>query len=276
MNSGKRQFKNLMAAKRRGVRFAMVLAFALALLADSRVFGSEDMALIPGGIYQPLFRASNAPAAVRVRPFRLDVVPVSNARFLEFVRANPQWRRSQVARAMADETYLRDWAGDFELGPNVSSNAPVTFVSWHAANSYARWRGKRLPTTAEWEIAAAASATRADGANDPAFVQRVLQWYVTPAERLGDVGRQPPNFFGVRDLHGLIWEWTGDFAANANGDGGSAGAGARERFCGGAAQGARDASDYPSFMRFSFRSSLKPEYTIHNLGFRCAADASAR
>jgi formylglycine-generating enzyme required for sulfatase activity len=46
----------------------------------------------------------------------------------------------------------------------------------------------------------------------------------------------------------------------------------REAFCGAASQGATDRTDYAAFMRYAFRSSLKPDYTIHNLGFRCAKD----
>ena len=43
-------------------------------------------------------------------------------------------------------------------------------------------------------------------------------------------------------------------------------------FCGAGAQGARDVENYPAFMRYGFRSSLKADYCIHNLGFRCAKD----
>ena len=38
------------------------------------------------------------------------------------------------------------------------------------------------------------------------------------------------------------------------------------------AQGARDVENYPAFMRYGFRSSLKADYCVHNLGFRCAKD----
>ena len=46
----------------------------------------------------------------------------------------------------------------------------------------------------------------------------------------------------------------------------------RQLFCGSGAQGAKDRSDFPAFMRFAYRSSLKAGYTVHNLGFRCAQD----
>jgi formylglycine-generating enzyme required for sulfatase activity len=43
-------------------------------------------------------------------------------------------------------------------------------------------------------------------------------------------------------------------------------------FCGGGAINATDKSNYPTFMRVAFRSSLRADYTTNNLGFRCAAD----
>src|SRR5437764_14618151 len=87
------------------------------------------MALISDGVYRPLFRAENDPKEVRVGAFYLEVYPVTNGDFLEFVRANPRWRRSRVKRIFADESYLRKWAGDFDIGTNASPNAPVPVAS---------------------------------------------------------------------------------------------------------------------------------------------------
>jgi len=234
---------------------------------------SNQMVIIPGGVYRPLFRSGGEAGLVKVRAFQLDVFPVSTADFLEFVRVCPEWRRSQVNRPLADESYLRDWAGDLNPGPLAASNAPVTFVSWYAAKAFALWKGRRLPTTAEWELAAAASADRADGGNDAAFMKQVLDWYVTPApDAIGEVGRGRPNYFGVHDLHGLVWEWVGDAVVSTNTDSRARSNVPGEAFCGGGAQGARDTRDYPAFMRTSLRSSLQPSFCVHNLGFRCARD----
>jgi formylglycine-generating enzyme required for sulfatase activity len=67
------------------------------------------MALVPAGRYAPLFRGEKDPKEVVVNAFFLDVVPVTNAEYLEFVKANPKWRRSQVKRLFADENYLKSW-----------------------------------------------------------------------------------------------------------------------------------------------------------------------
>ena len=233
-----------------------------------------DMALIPAGLYHPLFRGDKDAKDVPVGGFFLDVAPVTNAEFLEFVRANPRWRRSQVKQLFADENYLKAWTDDLNPGSNVLSNAPVTWVSWFAAKAYSRWKDKRLPTVAEWEYAASASPTSPDGSKDPAFRKQISAWYATPApEQIPAVGRTTPNLYGVRDLHGLIWEWVADFntamvTGDARGDSGLD----RQLFCGSGAAGAKDTSDYAAFMRFGFRSSLKASYTVHNLGFRCAKD----
>src|SRR3954447_7009136 len=65
------------------------------------------MALIPAGSYTPLFRAATDPTDLAVASFYLDVLPVTNGDFLEFVRRNPRWRRSQVKRLFAEADYLK-------------------------------------------------------------------------------------------------------------------------------------------------------------------------
>jgi len=229
------------------------------------------MVLIPAGRHTPLFRAPDDPATLPVAAFSLDVCPVTNSEFLEFVRAHPKWRRSQIQRLFADADYLKHWSGDLDLG-SANSAAPVTHVSWFAAKAFAQARGKRLPTTAEWEYAAAASASRPDGDSDPAFVRQVRAWYATPAPAaLPPSGQGPLNYYGVRDLHGLVWEWVADFntamvTGDARGDNGLD----RQLFCGGGADRSKDRSNFPAYMRYGFRSSLQASYTVHNLGFRCA------
>lgn len=232
------------------------------------------MVLVPAGVYRPLFRSATDAKEIPVGAFALQKCPVTHSEFLEFVRANPRWRRSHVKRIFADDNYLAQWAGDLECGTRVASNAPVTEVSWFAAKAYAAWRGHRLPTTAEWEIAAGAGSNRPDGENDPDFRRQVTAWYAQPSpDRLAAVGQGRTNYFGLHDLHGLVWEWVADFntamvTGDARGDTGLE----RQLFCGSGSQGAKDVSDYAAFLRVGFRSSLKASYTVPNLGFRCAHD----
>jgi formylglycine-generating enzyme required for sulfatase activity len=103
---------------------------------------------------------------------------------------------------------------------------------------------------------------------------RSLEWFSEPNGARPNRTGGPANGFGLRDTVGLVWEWTLDFSAYAttaesrDADGkDSAG------FCGGAAAGVADPTDYPAFMRYSMRASLKADYTADNLGFRCAGGA---
>ena len=90
----------------------------------------------------------------------MDVYPVTNAEFLEFVKKNPKWKRSQVKKLFADETYLKDWIDDETPGANQLPKSPVTNVSWFAAKNYCECEGKRLPTVDEWEYVGMSVATK--------------------------------------------------------------------------------------------------------------------
>ncbi len=245
--------------------FSLLIAFCAA--------DAAEMAAIPDSIYRPLFRGEKDAKEIAVAAFHLNVQPVTNGEFVEFVRANPQWRRSQVKRLFADGGYLAYWSGDLDLG-NARVAQPVVNVSWFAAKAFAAWRGARLPTTAEWEAVAAVGFTMRDGVKDAEFQTEIARWYGTPSPAvLPDAGAGRANFFGVRDLHGLVWEWTSDFnsalvTGDARGDTGLD----RQFFCGAGSLGAKDTGNYAAFMRFGFRSSLRAGYTVHNLGFRCARD----
>lgn len=226
------------------------------------------------GLYRPQFPASPSEAVVNVPRFFLDRTPVTNADYLGFVRAQPKWRRSRVKRIFADGGYLESWRGDLDLG-SAHADAPVTGVSWFAAKAYCAWRGRRLPTEREWELAAAASATSADGMSDASFRVEVLGWYQERGRAApGPVGRGTPNYWGVFDLHTLVWEWVGDFSASLVAlDARERDDGDKSRFCGAGAALAADTTEYAAFMRIAYRSSLEASYTTRLLGFRCAKDA---
>jgi formylglycine-generating enzyme required for sulfatase activity len=226
------------------------------------------MALIPAGDYTPLYIGDGGALAIRVPAFYLDVRPVTNADFLSFVRANPAWSRSRVPVLFAEAGYLESWAGDEELGPLAPADSPVVGVSWFAARAYANWKGKRLPTASEWERVAMTGFTTEHGASEAAYRDATIAWFSHPvATPLPAAGSGRPNFFGVRDMIGLVWEWVEDFnAATISSDPG----GDDQLFCGGAAVNARKFTDYPAFLRAEFRGALRASYVVPSLGFRCA------
>lgn len=258
---------------------ARILALG-ALLAGAAGVGASPtrapapMVVIPAGTYVPFIKGARGEAAVEVRAFKLDALPVTNAEYLRFVSENPRWRRSQVSPIFADKTYLSNWAGDLEPGRLAPLDAPVVHVSWFAARAYARWQGKRLPTLAEWEHAAAAGYHSADGKNDPELNRDLFAWLAQPAPEVQpSVAGAKANFYGVRGIHCLVWEWVDDFnsvidpAANA-GPGGNL-------YCAAAASDVKDTGDYAAFMRMALRSSLRANNTTGTLGFRCAKDIAA-
>ena len=109
---------------------------AAGLAVGATSLGAADLALIPAGTYEPLLRGRDEPERVAVAAFRLEVRPVTNGEFLEFVRAHPRWRRSQVTPLFAEAGYLADWAGDLELGPRASSFVACTVPSRCSGGPY--------------------------------------------------------------------------------------------------------------------------------------------
>jgi len=248
---------------------ALALLLGVAPLAGS---SPTPMVLVPAGQYAAFSKTAGVAARVEVAAFLLDETPVTNAQFLAFVRDNPKWRRSQVGRLFADETYLSNWAGDLDPGRAAPADSPVVHVSWFAARAYARWAGKRLPTTAEWERAASAGYRGSDGRADQELNRDLFAWFARPApDVLPSVAGAKANFYGVRGMHCLVWEWVEDFnsAIDPAGDSGPGG----NLVCAAGASDVRDTGDYAAFMRVALRSSLKANNTTGSLGFRCARDA---
>jgi sulfatase modifying factor 1 len=256
------------------------LWLALAVLAAAPAGARQapppaGMARVAGGTYSPLYRDADGEGDIAVAPFYLDRTAVTNGDFLAFVRANPQWRRSRARRLFAEEGYLAHWAGDLAPGGAGVARQPVVNVSWFAATAYARWRGRRLPTVAEWEVAAMAGLHGPDGRREPAHLRRIAAWYGRPRPAvLPAVAQTPANHWGVRDLHGLVFEWTADFnSALASSDSRRAGDADTGAFCGAGAVGAGDFEDYAAFLRSAYRGGLRARYVVPNLGFRTALGA---
>ncbi len=260
--------------KRAKTLFVIVFGLISVVSFTKPKFDKSKMSLIPAGTYTPLYVDDTTDQSIKVEPFLIDKYPVTNEEFLAFVKANPKWQRSNVKKLFTDENYLSQWENDLEFGNNLNPHAPVTNISWFAAKAYAEYHGKRLPTVAEWELVAEADEKNRDGYTNPKYVSRILAWYSKPsAPKLPSVGSVFKNCYGVYDMHGLVWEWTADFF-NALVTGESRGNSGIDRnlFCGSGSIGATDFTNYPAFMRFAFRSSLKANYTTSNLGFRCAKD----
>lgn len=237
----------------------------------SKISTPVQMVRIEGGIYQPFFGSDTALA--RVSPFLLDERPVTNSEFLQFVKANRQWRRSEAKLLFADTSYLYDWVNDTTLPLNAHPDAPVCNVSWFAAKSFARSVSKRLPTLDEWEFVAMADDQAANARKKQSYSDNIINLYLIKDRQFQPVAKSAPNYWGVYNMFDLIWEWTDDFnSVLTTGDSREVSYDDKGLFCAGAATSATDIMNYAAFMRFGFRSSLKANYAIANLGFRCAKD----
>ena len=185
---------------------------------------------------------------VRIAPFRIARAPVTNAEFRAFVEDNGYRRRELWSadgwawRTLAIAEHPVYWLRDGSRGLPARSRSgfasakagwrvrvfdreielrphhPVSHVNWHEANAYCRWAGRRLPTEAEWEAAAAGEAD-AGGALSPR--KRKYPWGEAPPDgtyanldghALGCVDVAAcgagDSAFGCRQMLGNVWEWT--------------------------------------------------------------------
>ncbi|MCM4154431.1 hypothetical protein DHD80_00245 [Gramella sp. AN32] len=229
------------------------------------------MAVIEGGEYIPLYGRDSA--RIKVDEFAMDIYPVTNGEYLKFIKKNPEWQRSKIKALFADGNYLRHWKNDLELGKKELVEGPVTNVSWFAAKKYCECQGKRLPTLDEWEYVAMADETLPDARIKDTYNEFILGWYEKPQSFNQEVGSTFRNYWGVYDMHGMVWEWTLDFnSVLITGESRRDVDKDTNLFCGSAAIGSSDLMNYAAFMRYAFRGSIKGNFAIRNLGFRCAQD----
>lgn len=231
----------------------------------------KGKAHIPSGEFTPLFGLDTLQKAFEVNSFSIDVYPVTYKEFAQFLKSNPEWTKDKVFPMYVDTQYLGNWKKNLSF--SALTDAPITQVSWYAASAFCEARGGRLPSTLEWEYAAAASESEANAFKDKVFNEKLLELYSKPQvdASLQNVKKGKANFYGVVNMHGLIWEWTQDFnsffiASDNRSDGDKS----KNNFCGAGAIGAKEKENYSAFIRYAYRGSLQAKYATKNLGFRCA------
>ncbi len=169
---------------------------------------------------------------VELTPFRIARAAVTNADFLAFVEdggyarrelwSDAGWRWRDAACAACPVYWLERDGRWLErrydrLAP-PRPHAAVIHVCWFEADAYCRWAGRRLPTEAEWEAAAAAAPGALEKSTYP--------WGKAPADAeranlygaLGDTAdvgafAAGDSAWGCRQMLGNVWEWTADWFA---------------------------------------------------------------
>ena len=246
--------------------FSFLISFSVSVA----LFGqSGEMALVPAGKFIPLYGSSTE---VEVSSFFMDKYPVTDNEFKAFIKENEQWSGANIKRIFADAGYLKGWVDKEKPAYAPPWNRPVTNISWFAAKEYCKWKGKRLPTTYEWEFVALSSEKKVDASEDSEFYETLLQWSSMPnPSYYPEVKKGFKNYYGIYGIHGSIWEWVYDFNSNLLVGESRANNGIdRQLFCASGSLDASNKENYVTFLRYAFRSSLKANYTVNNLGFRCA------
>ena len=228
------------------------------------------MIFIPGGAYErgrahedknaetkwyPNILKDDQPVRrIHVDAFYLDEHEVTNGEYSQFVlatkhRAPIHWPGGQLR---ASEARL-----------------PVANVSWEDATAYARWKGRRLPTEAEWERACRGLS---DGGKfftgAPALAVGDARY--SRVDGPAPVCQHQRNDFALCDIAGNVWEWTADWyeqryyerSPSRNPAGPEAG---QYRVIRGGSWA--DVSDY---LTCSYRGWVRPGERSPNIGFRCA------
>ncbi len=144
---------------------------------------------------------------VSLSAFAIDVYEVTNVQYAECVAADG----CSAPIATASQARV-----DYYQNPEYA-NFPMINVKWEQAQAYCTWAGKRLPTEAEWELAArgANPGAYAWGDDDPDCSKANIYHDPSMSACVGDtvaVGSYPAGAseFGLMDMTGNVWEWVAD------------------------------------------------------------------
>jgi formylglycine-generating enzyme required for sulfatase activity len=213
-----------------------------------------------------LFKTVFFEREVNLRPYAIDLMPVTNGQFKVFLKASG-WKPKYP------ENFLKHWQNGEPI-PDRDDH-PVIYVDINDARSYAKWAGKRLPTEEEWQYAAQGNDRRRYPWGEemkPGYCNAGETGTTTPVTAFPK-GRSP---FGCYDMCGNAWEWT----ESERSDG-------RTRFAilrGGCwfqsdLQGSHgwyaDSGPEPCYFATKFLLMWPGLDRCSTIGFRCAADIDA-
>lgn len=208
---------------------------------------------------------------VMLQTYLIDIYEVTNEKYLQFVEATghpPALDDSCTTDACREGNLWKE-----SSFPSKIRRQPVTQVSWYDAQVYCQWKGKRLPTEAEWEKAARGPS----GSFYPwgnAFPQgrATFKRKWQGLHTMTNVGSYPNgvSVYGVHDMAGNVWEWVSDWYSRTYYNRGTKNN--PKGLSKGEFKSLRGGSwvNFAGTLRSAFRRWSRPDVRFNDTGFRCA------
>mmetsp|Transcript_6537 Transcript_6537/g.15115 ORF Transcript_6537/g.15115 Transcript_6537/m.15115 type:complete len:321 (-) Transcript_6537:16-978(-) len=281
--------------------------------------------LIPAGVYrigaddlneQQQHEGEGPSRLVELKAFRIDSTAVTVEAFRKFVRETkmkteaekfgwsfvPEFQLSnETSSTITESVQGAEWWLPVKgawwrqpEGPDSSIKSrldyPVVHVSWNDAKAYCKWAGKRLPTEAEWEVAARGGLVSVMYPWGSQWKDNQCNsWQGSfPSDNTGEDGYKgispvqayPPNGYGIYGVCGNVWEWVSDRhttdhpttkLSNPKGPN----KGDKRVLRGGSYLDSSDGS-FNHGLRVTTRMGNTPDSSSHNIGFRCAMSSKRK
>ncbi|MBT1697453.1 formylglycine-generating enzyme family protein [Fulvivirgaceae bacterium PWU4] len=216
------------------VSLIAILLGGASLLSYQLASVKSEMVAVRGNTLHTLDPITKANKVVEVKNFLIDRNLVTVADFETFVIATGyRTEAEKFGNAAVFDKVTKQWAlvdgADFRfpLGrnhPKAGPDHPATQVSWNDAAAYAKWKGKRLPTQWEWELAAKNGVQTneqyswgkdlvVNGKYKANTWQGSFPFYNTVEdgyEYTSPVGAFGENKIGLTDMGGNVWQWCAD------------------------------------------------------------------
>ncbi len=173
-----------------------------------------EMVIIPGGLYSrgsdKGSRDEKPKHKITINSFALDIHPVTNeqfTRFLEFMGGEKDVSNNDIIRLRSSR--IKRSSGKLIIESGYAKH-PVVGITWYGAVAYAKWVGKRLPTEAEWEIAASGGIENGEYPTGINIDHSQANFFNSDTTA---VMSYPTNGYGLYDMVGNVYEWCEDWYA---------------------------------------------------------------